>query len=155
MNKILRDVDRVSIIKATAVYLLVYAVLNTCGGVGLALLGRFAENFDLASARPDTISAADLAALSRTWESLGDFSLVIGVFYLISVPVFAAVAWGLWKRKRWTRVGAMIALGFTFVLSLIMLVIGVSVETLLWILISGFGIYLYWTDEGIKRALSQ
>jgi uncharacterized membrane protein (DUF2068 family) len=148
MNQFLRGADRGFIVNLTALYLVVYAVINACGGVGLTLLGGFAGSGFTGILDRD----ADAIA-SATLETMGGLVIVLGLLYLVSVPFFAAAAWGLWQRKAWARQGAVIALAFSLVLSLLNL--GSSPEGFVWVLVSAFGIYFYSKDLEIRELLSR
>ena len=152
MNQFLSGVDRVSLIKATALYLIIYAVFNACGGVAFGILGGLAEVAGIAGAPAGLSDTSDPAGASAVLTALGSLVGIVAVLYLFSVPVFAFTAWGLWQRKAWARIGTVIALGFSFVLSL--LTLSTEAAGIVWMLVSAFGIYLYLTDEGIKRELT-
>ena len=151
MNRFLAGVDRASLIKGTAVYLIVYAVINACGGLVFGLLGGLSSAAGVEGVTTTGISES--AEIAEVLTTLGGFTIVLAALFFISVPVFALTAWGLWQRKAWARIGAVIALGFTLVLSLV--TPNAGIERILWIVISAVGIYLYWTDEGIKQELAE
>ncbi len=78
--------------------------------------------------------------------------LILAIFYVIMVPLFGVAAFGLLRRRSWAWAGALIALGLSVLLSLVMLTTGVG--EIVWLLISAFGVYLFWTDAGIRQELS-
>lgn len=153
MNQFLSGVDRVSLIKGTALYLIIYAVFNACGGVALSILSGLAAGAGISGAASGLSDTTDATGAFVALTALGGLTALVAVLFLISVPVFAFTAWGLWNRKRWARIATVIALGFSFVLSL--LTIATEVGSIVWLLISGVGIYLYLTDEGIRQVLSE
>lgn len=155
MNPLLPHLARSSIVKGTAIFLAVYSGLNFCWGVGFMVLGRFAGSTDPAWWLANIPNAPDVSEVAGEWNLLGNFALVTGIIALISMPLFVAVAWGLWNRKAWARIGTILALGLVFGFSVFSLTFGFDVQNLLWFIISGFGFYLYWTDEGLKRELSK
>lgn len=151
MNEWLSRVDRAQIIRATAIYLIIYAVVNACGGLVFGLVGGLAAGVGVVT-NASGLSGSEGAAVASSLATIGGLSILLGLLYLVSVPVFAVAAWGLYRRKAWARMGAVIALGFSILLSVVTLNNGIG--GIIWILISGFGIYLFWSDEGIKRELS-
>jgi hypothetical protein len=151
MEQWLSGVDRASLIKWTAIYLVVYAVINACGGILLGIAGGLAAGVGVIAGTTSELSGSEAAGASAALMGIGGLSVVLGLFYLISVPVFAVAAFGLFRRTSWARIGAIIALGVSILLSLLTLSNGAF--GFVWILISAFGIYLYWTDAGLKREL--
>jgi hypothetical protein len=159
MNQILAGVDRNQIIKVTAIYLLIYGILNSClgslAGIGGAVLGA-AGTFTAATGTAagittlqdgTTVSGASAAAVGG-----GILLVVLGVLYLISVPVLLVAAYGLFKRTSWSRMGAVVALAYTIVLSILGLTNG-GFSGIIWIIISGFAVYLFYSDPEIKTLL--
>ncbi len=147
----MRSIDRGLIIKGTAAYLVAYAFINACGGLVFGVLGGISSGAGISGVTTTGISDSADAAAALT--ALGGFTGVITALFCLSVPVFAAAAWGLWQRMAWARWGTLIALGFTLVLSLLTLSTGFG--SIFLIVLSLFGIYFYGTDEGIRRELSQ
>lgn len=150
MNEWLSGVDRAQIIRWTAIYLLAYAVINICGGIAFGILGGLTAGVSVLTNASGL--GGEAAEASSALGALGGLSILLGLLYLVSVPVFAVAAYGLFRRKAWARMGAVIALGFSILLSILTLNNGIG--GIIWILISGFGIYLFWSDEGIRRELS-
>ncbi len=150
MDQFLSGVSRASIIRWTAVYLIIYAVVNACGGLVLGIAGGLAAGVGAVTAASG-INDAEVTAASTQLAGIGGLSLVLALFYIISVPIFAVAAFGLWRRKSWARMGAVIALGFSILLSVLTLNNGIG--GIVWILISGFGVYLFWQDAGIRQEL--
>ena len=146
LNEWLSGVDRSSIIRWTAIYLVVYAVVNACGGLVLGLVGGLAAGASVIVSQSSGTDAATVA-------TVGGLSIFLAILYLISVPIFAVAAFGLFRRKTWARMAAVIALGVSVLLSVVNL--GNGIGGIIWILISALGIYLFWSDEGIKQELSQ
>jgi cytochrome c oxidase subunit IV len=160
MNEILRGIDRTGLVKAVAIYLLIYGVLNVCAGLALTFAGGMAGLMGASGAAmlsQSGISSLEggseaIAAVS-TATTFGGLAFVWGLLALVSVPLFLVVAFGLFQRKRWARTGAIIALGATILLSLLGFDTG-GIMNLLWIVVSGYVLYLFLTDEGIRMVLS-
>ncbi len=151
MDQFLSGVSRASIVRWTAIYLVIDMVVNACGGLVLGIAGGLAAGASAITAASG-VNNADVAAASSQLAGIGGLSIALALFYIISVPIFAVAAFGLWRRKSWARMGAVVALGFSILLSVLTLNNGIG--GIIWILISGFGVYLFWTDEGIKQELS-
>ncbi len=153
MNRFLEGVDRASMLKWTAIYLVVYAVLNACGGLVFGVLGGLAAGVGaLGAATSGFDSSGEAAAATSALTAIGGLSVVLALLYVISVPFFAVAAFGLWRRKAWGRMAAVIALGFSILISLVSFSSGFT--NIIWIVVSAAGIYFYLTDEGLKHELS-
>ncbi len=152
MEQFLSGVSRASIIRWTAIYLVIDVVVNACGGLVFGIAGAVAAGASAMTAASG-IDNPDVAAATTQLAGIGGLSIVLALLYIISVPIFAVAAFGLWRRKSWARMGAVIALGFSILLSALSLNNGLG--GIIWILISGFGVYLFWTDAGIKQELSR
>lgn len=156
INDMLKGVDRKTIIQGTAIYMLVYAVLNVCGGVLFGIIGAMSAGIGVLGAATSTQVGSDasreLAQASAAAAMSGGLLLVLGLVSLVSFPFLLASAIGLFQRKRWARQATVIALILSIVLSLLM--IGSSfISSLIWIILSAFGVYFFQTDEEIKAQL--
>lgn len=153
ISQLLSGVDRAQIIRGTAFYLIFYAVINACGGLFFGIIGGYAATVGAITTAQLSEVNSDAAAATASLAAIGGLTILLGILYLISVPVFAVSAFGLYRRKSSARIGAVIALGFTILLSVVNLNNGIG--GILWIIISGVGLYLFWTDEGIRQELSR
>ncbi len=108
MQQFIEGLDRARIIKWTAIYMVIYAIVNACGGIVLGIAGGLAAGVGAMTAASGVASGADTTQL----VAIGGLSAGLAILYLISVPVFAVAAFGLWRRTSWARMGAVIALGF-------------------------------------------
>ncbi|MFO7323987.1 MAG: hypothetical protein DIU68_019840 [Chloroflexota bacterium] len=159
MNAFIASIDRSTLIRAVAVYLLAYALLNVCAGLVMAIAGGFAGIMGatgVAMLNESGVSSLEggdeaLAAMA-TATTMGGLVAIWGILALLSVPLFLVVAYGLFRRHSWARMGAVIALGVTILLSVINLGSG-GLMNLLWIIVSGFVLYLFLTDQGVRQEL--
>ena len=147
MSEFLSGLDRKQIIRWTAVYLVIYAVIGACGGLVLGIVG--ALSVGVGALTNATVGTQEGTAA----VAIGGLSIIMALLYIIAIPLCAVGAFGLFRRKTWARNAAVIALGFTVLISLVGLT--QSFGNILWAIISAFGIYLFWSDEGIKQELSQ
>ncbi len=151
-NQFLSRLNRSQIIRWTAIYLLIDAIINGCGGLLLALAGGLAAGVGAITAESGLTGTEGAAAASQL-TGIGATAIILAVLWLISVPIFAVASFGLFRRKSWARMAAVIALAISAVLSLLSL--GNSGLNIIGLVISVFGVYLFWTDAGIKQELSQ
>ena len=152
-NQFLSGLDRKQIVRWTAIYLVIYAVIGACGGLALGIVGGLAAGVGALSAATIGTQSTDAAAASTSLAAVGGLSIVMALLYLIAVPLCGIAAYGLFKHKAWSRNIAVIALGFDLVISLFSL--GNGIQYLVSIVISGFFIYLFWSDAGVKQVLSE
>ncbi len=159
MNQMLSGVDRAQIIKVTAIYLLIYGILNSClgilaaiGGAVLGAAGGLTAVTGTAAGLSTLQDGTNVAAASVAAAGGGVLLIVLGVLYLISVPVLLVAAYGLFKRTSWSRMGAVVALAYTIVLSILSLGNG-GIGSIIWIVISGVAVYLFYSDPEIKTLL--
>jgi hypothetical protein len=152
-NQFLSGLNRAQIIRWTAIYLAIYVVINSCAGLVFGLLGALSATAGALTAASGVTSTADGTAATTSLVAVGGLSVILGILYLVSVPVCGIAAFGLFRRKAWARNAAVVALGFTILISLIGL--SNSFGNVLWALISAFALYLFWSDAGIKQELSQ
>jgi hypothetical protein len=161
LSQMLSGVDRSTIIKGVALYLVIYAVVNVCGGILFTLVGALTSGVAvLGGAAASAAGAAGAAGTQELQQStaalapLSGFALLIGCVSLLSVPLFAAAAYGLYQRKRWSRNLTIVALVVTIVISV--LSIGSSfITSILWIAASAFVAYLFYTDAEIAALLNK
>jgi len=158
INDLLKNVDRASIVRGTAIYMLVYSLLNICGGVLFGIIGAMSAGIGVLGAAASTEAGSqasqELAQASSALAVNGGLLVLLGIASVISFPFLLAAAVGLFQRKSWARMATVIALGFSVVLSLLMIGSSGFLSSLFWILLSGFGAYFFMTDEGIKAVLS-
>jgi hypothetical protein len=160
LNDMLKGVDRSTIIKVVAIYLVIYAVVNVCGGIAFTMLGALSGvGAALGGAAAGAAGASGAAGSQELQQGvaalapLGGIALLIGCVSLLSVPLFAAAAYGLYQRKRWSRNLTIVALVVTIVLSVLSL--GSSgITSILWIAVSAFVAYLFYTDAEIAALLT-
>jgi len=152
-NQFLSGLDRARIVRWTAIYLAIYVVINSCAGLVFGLVGALSATAGALTAASGVTATTDGAAASSSLVAIGGLSIILGILYLISVPVCGVAAFGLFRRKAWARTATVVALGFTILISLVGL--SNSFGNILWAIISAFFLYLFWSDAGIKQVLSE
>jgi hypothetical protein len=159
LNTLLKDVDREQIVRGTAIYMLVYSLLNICGGVLFGVVGAMTAGIGAIGAATSnefgSAGSQELAQASSAAVLGGGLLVVLGIISVISFPFLLAAAIGLFQKKSWARMATVIALGLSILLSLVMTGSSGFLSSFFWIIVSGFGIYFFMTDEGIKSILSR
>jgi hypothetical protein len=157
INQMMAGVDRQSLVKAVAIGLVIYAVLNGClgllSGLGGGLMAMVGAGTTVVGSQTTGVDSLDAQLREAQTAAVGatGFLLVISVLYLISVPLFAVTAYGLFQRKSWSRRLAIVSLGLIVLLSIISFH---GILDLLWLVVAAFILYMFITDEGIKQVLS-
>lgn len=152
VNAILDSIGRSNVVRYTAIYFLIGGILGICGGcslVGLGglggIMGVFSGGMFSQMGAPNEAQAASGALVG---VSVG--ATLYGVLSLISAPLLIVVAWGLFNRKPWAHMGAVIAGGVNVVSSILGVFFGGNPISLIFIVISGFLVYVFYADPGIR-----
>ncbi|HVU11687.1 MAG TPA: hypothetical protein VHD90_10425 [Phototrophicaceae bacterium] len=153
MTEFLAGLDRERIVRWTAIYLVIYVVVNLCAGLAFGIIGGLSAATGALTAASVGGVSSDASAASSSLIGIGGLAVIMGLLYLISVPICGVAAFGLFRRKAWARNAAVVALGYTTLISLVGLT--QSFSNIIWVAISLFGVYLFWSDAGIKQVLSQ
>lgn len=156
---LLPGVDRGTIVKIVAVYLVVAGIVGLCGGLALLGVGGLASVMGIGGAgffatAPGGTEAAEAAAASAGLAFVGGLAVVMGILSLIAGPAQIIVAVGLFQRASWARMGTVIVAAVSAVIALVSLLIGSGISQLLWVIVSGFVAYFFYTDPEIKQILS-
>ena len=161
MSEILKDTPRPQIIRWVAIYMVVAGILTVCGGVlltlagGLAGLGGALGLGALAGAGVDVPEAREAAAAAGALTAISGITLCFGLLSIVTGPAMIIVGWGLFNRARWARMGTVIIAGLSVITSLLGLLTGGGIINLLWVVISGFIAYLFYTDPAIKAEFGE
>jgi hypothetical protein len=153
VNQFLSGLNRAQIVRWTAIYLAIYVVINSCAGLVFGVVGALSATAGALSEASGFAATGEGTAATSSLVAIGGLSVILGILYLISVPVCGIAAFGLFRRKSWARTATVVALGFTILISLVGL--SNSFSNIIWAIISAFALYLFWSDAGIKQELSQ
>jgi hypothetical protein len=137
----LKNMSREQIVRWTAQYMLVASILSLCYGsalIGLGGIGGFAS-FILA----DSLFMHESIIVS-----------LVGVIALILFPLMIVAAVGLFRRAPWSRQAVIYVAGLDALTWLLFLLFSGGVFDLVWLLVSGFFAYFYYSDPGIRQVLS-
>ena len=141
------------IIRYTAFYALITGIINFCASVGLVTVGIFggaAAAIGGAAAGTSTEARQAVAAAGAA----SGFAIFAGFLYLIAAPFLLIVAFGLYRRMGWARMGAVVVLAVTAVVALLRLFSG-DFLNIIWLLADLYLAYFFYTDAGIKQEFGQ
>jgi hypothetical protein len=150
----LENIDRKQLIKWVAYYLVIGGILTICSGVLLTGAGGLAGMAGFMSAGVNTeIQDPELAAATAGLGAIGAVVVIAGIASIITGPAMAVVGWGLLQRKPWARMGTVIVVGISLVVSIVTALGSVGLMQIAFIVIDGVIIYLFLNDPRIKAEL--
>jgi hypothetical protein len=150
---LLPGVDRARIVRWIAIWFVIAGVLGFCAGAGLVFAGSLGSlvGAGAVAVTPGTEAGEAAAALA----SVSVPAIIYGIVLLILAPIRLVVAWGLFGRKRWSRMGVVIVTIVGVIDSLLGLFTGGGLlNVIIPLVIDGFLLYLFYTDAGIQEVLS-
>lgn len=153
MNEFLKDVNRAQLIRYVAIYMLVGGVLTLCGGLALTVGGALGGIVGVGTA--GFLSGTEGQAAGAALAAASGLALVYGILSIITGPLMVVVGLGLMRRMAWARMGTVVVAGLSVISSLIGLLTGGGIMNLVWIILSGFVAYLFYTDPDIKSEFGQ
>jgi hypothetical protein len=150
----LENMDRAQIIRLAAWYFLVAGIFSLCGGLILFGVGGLAGIGGIIGAGTAGLDeSGELAAASAGLAGVGFLAAIFGIISIITAPVMIVTAVGLFQKKPWARMGVVIAGALNVIASIYFLFTGSGISQLIWIAVSGFIVYFFYTDPGIKQEL--
>jgi len=153
---LLPGVDRERIVRWIAIWFLIAGVLGFCGGVGLVFVGGLGGLVGASSIAVGTqAGGTEAAQAGAALAAASGLALVYGIVLLVLAPFRLVVAWGLYGKKRWARMGVVIVAAIGVLDSLLGLFTGGGIlNVIIPLIIDGFLLYLFYTDPGIQQVLS-
>lgn len=148
MQDFIKNIDRKQFIRSVAIYFLVVGVLTLCGGAAAAGLGTFANVAGTVAGTQST--DPDVTAAAGALASASSLLTILGIVNLILGPVMIITAWGLFSRRAWARMGAVVVSAVSIGSSLLGLLTGAGILNLIWIVVGAFVLYMFFKDEGVK-----
>ncbi|MEZ4670162.1 MAG: hypothetical protein R3E39_19830 [Anaerolineae bacterium] len=162
INDAMRGTPPAQLVKYVAIYMLISGIFSLCGGIGLMTAGALgglggalgavainASGADAATANEINQATSQLAAVSG-------FAIIWGILSVIAAPILLVAAFGLFQRAKWARMAAVIAFSINAIASLLGILSGSSgIFSLVWVLISAYLAYFFYTDSGIKGEFGQ
>ncbi len=152
VNDAVKGIAPAQLIRYVAIYMLISGVLNLCGSIALITAGALGGAATVISGAAGTTEGQQAVAALGAVSGL---AIISGVLYLIAAPALVVVALGLFRRMGWSRMGAVIVLAASAIISLVGLVGGGGILNLLWILGGLYLAYFFYTDSGIKHEFGQ
>ena len=154
MNRdLLPGVDRARIIRWIAIWFVIAGVLGLCAGSGLVFAGSLGGLVGAGGLVIPANSEAQQAAAQLA--SVSGLAVVYGLVLLVLAPFRLVVAWGLYARKRWSRMGVIIVTAVGALDSVLGIFTGGGIiQAIIPLVIDGFLLYLFYTDPGIQEVLS-
>jgi len=153
VNDSLKGMPPAQLIRYVAIYALISGILNLCGSV-LLLIGGAVVGLG-AAATAGLASNTEGATAVAAAGGVSGLLLITGILYLIVGPALIIVALGLFRRMGWSRMGAVIALGVSAIISLLQLLSGGGILNIIWLLGGLYLAYFFYSDAGIKREFGQ
>jgi hypothetical protein len=136
-----KNIERERIIRWTAQYFIAAGLVNICFGtamIGLGGIGSIVGSF-----LGDSFLVSD--------------SLIAGIVGIISIVLFPAMiitAVGLFRRAAWSRMPVVVVAALDAAIWLLLGISNFDIFNLIFAGISSFVAYFYFTDPGIRQALS-
>jgi hypothetical protein len=125
--------------------------------LGVGALGGFAGLGTAAVGQSGAAGteAGELAAAGAALAAASGFAAILGVLFLILAPASLVVAWALFNRRPWARMGVVVLMGLSAIVSLLSILTGGGLGgNLVPLIIDAFVAYFFYTDAGIQQALS-
>ena len=136
------------IIRYTAFYALITGIINFCASAGFIFLGSAGLFATAVSSQVGTTEGTKAVA------AVSGFAIFAGILYLIAAPFLLIVAFGLYRKMGWARMGAVVVLAVTAVVALLRLFSG-DFLNIIWLLADLYLAYFFYTDAGIKQEFGQ
>jgi hypothetical protein len=161
VNEAVRRIDPSKLVQYIAIYTLVAGIFSICGGIALFSAGALAGIGGIvggvgleASGAVDAATQRELAEANRALSELGavsGFAIFWGILSLIAAPFLIIAAIGLFQRKNWGRMTAVLAFAVNAIVSLLGIISGGSgFLSIIWVLLSAYLAYFLYRDEGVR-----
>ena len=155
VNDAMKNLPAAQLIRYVAIYMLISGVVNLCGSIGLLTAGVLSGVATAASGAAGVAATAEGQQAINALGAASGLAVVSGILYLIAAPALIVVGIGLFRRMGWSRMGAVVVLVVSAIVSLLGLFGGSGILQLIWILAGLYLAYFFYTDGGIKREFGQ
>ena len=152
----LDNVSRSQIVKWVGYYMVIVGAIRVICGPLAALVGGLGFLGGLAGTASSTFAreaSGEVAAASAGLAAASGLLVVIGILGIVTGIAMLIVGVGLLQRRPWSRMGTVIVLGVGVVTSLLSILSGSGGAEIVWLIVGGFIVYLFYTDPGIKQEL--
>lgn len=158
VNEAMRNLPAGQLVRYVAVYMLIAGIFSICGGIGLITAGAlsgFGGALGAAALNEAGANSAEAAQAMSSLAAVSGLAVIWGILSIIAAPLLLIAAVGLFQRKSWARMAAVVAFLVNAGSSLIGLLSGNGgILGIVWILIGLYLAYYFYTDPGIKQELS-
>jgi hypothetical protein len=150
-----------TMIVITAVVSVLVGIVNLCGGIagltgGALLGGAGAIANQISSESGQTLTAEEQAALNAVSAGGGALLTILGIVGLVIGIALLVDAVGLFQGKPWSWMLTIALYGVLIIIQILtILTSGFSALSLVWIVIAGAIVFLFYTNDDIKRALGK
>jgi len=156
-SNLMPGVDRSTIVKVVAIWLVISGILGLCGGLallGVGALGGIAV-VSTAAIQATGADSGELSAAGTQLAAASGFALVLGIIFIILAPISLVVAWALFNRRQWARMGVVVIAGLSALGALLGILTGGGVGgNIVQLIVNGFVAYFFYTDPGIQQTLT-
>ncbi|MCA0457159.1 MAG: hypothetical protein LCI00_24520 [Chloroflexi bacterium] len=153
INDAMRNIPSSQIVRYVMIYALIVGIINLCGSIGLVSVGLFGGAASIISGGFMGGSAEGQQATAALGAASG-IAVFAGILYFIEAPILLVVAYGLYRRAPWARMGTVFALLASAFISLLH-VLGGDIFSIIWVLVGLYLAYFFYTDAGVKREFGQ
>ena len=153
VNDSMRNIAPAQLIRYAAIYMLISGIINLCGSVALITAGALGGAATALGGFAGTSTEGQQAVAAL--GAVSGLAILSGVLYLIAAPALIIVAIGLFRRMGWSRMGAVVVMLAGAILSLVGLIGGSGILSIIWILVDLYLAYFFYSDPGIKREFGQ
>jgi hypothetical protein len=145
INNILDSIGRSNVVRYTAIYFLIAGILSVCGGCALFTAGGLAG-----------IGGLLRRNATGALFGVGIGAVIYGLISVLSAPLLIIAAWGLFNRKPWAHTGAVVAGAVNVVSDILWFLLGGGgILSILFIVVSAFLTYVFYSDAGIRAELGK
>lgn len=150
-----------TMIVITAVVSALVGIVNLCGGIagltgGALLGGAGAIANQISSESGQALTAEEQAALNAVSAGGGALLTILGIVGLIIGIALIVDAVGLFQGKPWSWMLTIVLYAALIVIQVVSALSGgFGILSLVWIVVAGAIVYLFYTNADIKRALGK
>lgn len=150
-----------TMIVVTAIVSALVGIVNLCGSVlaitgGALVGGAGAIANQISSESGQALTAEEQAALNAVSAGGGALLTILGIVGLVIGIALLVDAVGLFQGKPWSWMLTIALYGVLIIIQILtILTSGFSALSLVWILVAGAIVFLFYTNADIKRALGK
>jgi hypothetical protein len=150
---LLGGVDRKTIVQIVAILMAIGGVLGICGGIALVGLGGIVGIGSVGVA--PLAGTSEGAAAVAAGAGAGILAAITGIVLLVEGVLSVVVAYGLFTRQPWARMGTVIVAGIGILGQVLSLLTGGGFSAIIQGAIYAFIAYFFYTDAELKAYLDR